>query len=115
MTQFQHKITTAERQAHYGPRRAVTRGAARADSRKAMMSRELERRFLNDGVLIFAPDSDNVGQDLNSNRAFSSEVWREGIRCVFGASLLFSNVGLVRVTERPSAFASSSSPTRSRS
>jgi adenylylsulfate kinase len=98
LTAVAHKLSAADRQAHYGHAGAVLWLTGLSASGKSSLAMALEQALTARGYSCYVLDGDNVRRGLNANLGFSPSDRTENIRRVGEVAALFADAGLICIT-----------------
>lgn len=90
-----HRLTSADRQRHYGHAGAVIWLTGLSAAGKSTLAMALEQALIERGYSCYVLDGDNVRHGLNSDLGFSPAARTENIRRVGEVAALFADAGLI--------------------
>ena len=91
-------VSSDERVKLLGHRSATVWFTGLSGSGKSTVANAVEKRLVEDGVLAYVLDGDNVRHGLNSNLGFSPEDRGENIRRIGEVARLFNDAGVIVLT-----------------
>lgn len=98
LTPVTHKLSSADRQGHYGHAGGVVWLTGLSAAGKSTLAMALEQALTRLGYSCYVLDGDNVRRGLNANLGFTPADRTENIRRVGEVAGLFADAGLICIT-----------------
>jgi len=97
-------FSRSEREKLIGQKGCVVWLTGLSGSGKSTVAKELERKLVEEKVMAYVLDGDNIRHGLSSDLGFSDEDRAENIRRIGAAAALFADAGIVAITAFISPF-----------